>query len=95
MRKFELSLQWKFFLSIVLIIVPTLGIIFTWTAVQHEKQSMDQVVNEARVLSRQIILTRQWVTDCGGIFVNLESEGAKNITCFLIQEAMDLHYSKI
>ncbi len=82
MRKFELSLQWKFFLSIVLIIVPTLGIIFTWTAVQHKKQSMDQVVNEARVLSRQIILTRQWVTDCGGIFVNLESEGAKNITCF-------------
>jgi signal transduction histidine kinase len=82
-RKFELSLQWKFFLSIVLIIVPTLGIIFTWTAVQHEKQSMDQIKNEARVLSKQIILTRQWISDCGGIFVNLSSKGAQDTTCFV------------
>ena len=83
MRKFDFSLQWKFFLSIVLIIVPMLGIIFTWTAVQYEKQSMDQVKNEARVLSKQIILTRQWISDCGGIFVNLSSKGARDTTCFV------------
>ena len=83
MRKIELSLQWKFFLSIALIIVPTLGIIFTWTAVQQEKQSMDQVKNEARVLSKQIILTRQWISDCGGIFVNLKSRGGRDTVCFV------------
>jgi signal transduction histidine kinase len=77
-----MSLQWKFFICIVLIIIPTLGIIFTWAGIQNEKQSNDQVVNQARILSRQIILTRQWITDSGGVFVNLQSRGAKDITCY-------------
>jgi signal transduction histidine kinase len=81
-KKFHVSLQWKFFLCIVLIIIPILGIIFTWAGFQNEKQSNDQVVNQARILSRQIILTRQWITDSGGVFVDLQSKGAKDITCF-------------
>ncbi len=81
MRKFHISLQWKFFLCIVLIIVPTLGIIFAWAGVQNKTQSDEQVVNRARILARQIVLTRQWVTDCGGIFVDLQSQGAKDIAC--------------
>jgi len=81
-EKIRVSLQWKFFLCIVLIIIPTLGIIFTWTGFQNEKQSNTQVVNQARILSRQIILTRQWITDSGGVFVDQESEGAKDIACF-------------
>jgi len=36
-------------------------------------------VNQARILSRQIILTRQWITDCGGVFVNRQSQGAKDV----------------
>ncbi|MCP4622150.1 MAG: DUF3365 domain-containing protein [bacterium] len=82
MKKFHVSLQWKFFLCIVLIIIPTLGIIFTWAGFQNEKQSNAQVVNQARILSRQIILTRQWITDSGGVFVDLQSKGAKDVTCF-------------
>jgi len=81
-KKFHISLQWKFFLCIVLIVFPSLGIIFTWAGFQNEKQSIDQVVNQARILSRQIILTRQWITDSGGVFVDLQSQGAKDITCF-------------
>jgi signal transduction histidine kinase len=81
-KKFGVSLQWKFFLCIVLIIVPTLGIIFTWAGVQNQKQSDEQIVNQARILSRQIVLTRQWITDCGGVFVYKQSQGAKDITCF-------------
>ena len=79
MKKIHISLQWKFFLCIVLIIIPILGIIFTWAGIQNAKQSNDQVVNQARILSRQIILTRQWVTDCGGVFVNRQSQGAKDV----------------
>ena len=79
MNKFRVSLQWKFFLCLVLIIIPTLGIIFTWTGIQNEKQSNNQVVNQARILSRQIILTRQWVTDSGGVFVDRQSQGAKDV----------------
>ncbi len=79
MKKFRFSLQWKFFLSLVLIIFPTLGVIFTWAGIQNAKQSKDQVVNQARILSRQIILTRQWITDCGGVFVDRQSQGAKDV----------------
>jgi signal transduction histidine kinase len=78
-EKIRVSLQWKFFLCIVLIIIPILGIIFAWAGIQSEKQSNDQVVNQARILSRQIILTRQWITDCGGVFVNRQSQGAKDV----------------
>ena len=79
MKKIQVSLQWKFFLCIVLIIIPILGIIFTWAGIQNAKQSNDQVVNQARILSRQIILTRQWITDCGGVFVNRQSQGARDV----------------
>jgi signal transduction histidine kinase len=66
-------------LSIALIIIPILGIIFTWAGIQSEKRADDQVVNQARILSRQIVLTRQWITDCGGVFVNRQSQGAKDV----------------
>jgi signal transduction histidine kinase len=82
-KKLHISLQIKFLLSIILIIVPVLGIIFTWTGIQNEKQAKEQVLTQARVLSRQVILTRQWITDCGGVMVPLESKGAKNTTCFI------------
>jgi signal transduction histidine kinase len=81
-KKFHLSIQAKFLLSIILIVVPTLGIIFTWAGIQNEKQAMDQVINQARILSKQIILTRQWISDCGGVMVPGESKGAKDINCF-------------
>ncbi len=76
------SLQWKFFLSIVLIIVPTLGITFLWVGYQNEQQAMNQVLNQARILVRQIILTRQWVSDCGGVMVAFNSEGATEAAGF-------------
>jgi len=81
-KKINISLQWKFFLCIALIIIPILGIIIAWNGIQHEKQSNDQMLNQARILSRQIVLTRQWITDCGGVFVNLDSRGARDIQCF-------------
>jgi len=82
-KKFRVSLQWKFFLCIVLIIFPTLGIIFIWAGIQNKNQSDQQVVNQARILARQIVLTRQWVTDCGGVFIDVQSRGAKDIACFI------------
>ena len=88
MKKFNLSLQMKFLLSIILIIVPVLGVIFTWAGIQNEKQATEQVLNQARVLSRQVILTRQWVTDCGGVMVPRESKGAEGIP-FFIDDRLD------
>jgi len=90
-KKFRVSLQWKFFLCIVLIILPILGIIFTWAGIQNESQSDEQVINQARILARQIVLTRQWITDCGGVFVNLQSQGAKDIACFFDDKLQTTH----
>jgi signal transduction histidine kinase len=89
MKRFRSSLQRKFLLSIALIILPTLGVIFLWVGIQQEKLAIDQVVNQARVLVRQIILTRQWVSDCGGIMVLRESEGAKDIYPFFFDDRLD------
>ena len=83
MKRLRLSLQMKFFLSIVFIIVPVLGIIFVWNGIESENQAKEQVLTQARVLCKQVILTRQWITDCGGVLVPLESKGAKNTTCFI------------
>lgn len=81
-KKFRLSLQNKFFLCIVLIIVPILGLIFTWAGLRNKQNTTAQVINQARVLSRQIILTRQWISDCGGIMVSRDSEGAREFNYF-------------
>ena len=82
MQKPRFSLQLKFLVVIVLVVIPVLGAIFIWTGIQNEKNAMEQVINQARVLSRQIILTRQWISDCGGIMVLENSLGAKDTTCF-------------
>jgi len=86
MKTRPLSLQWKFLLSITLIIFPTIGIIFVWTGLQHERQAMDQVINQARILARQIVLTRQWISDCGGVMVPLKSKGARDTPYFYDDE---------
>jgi signal transduction histidine kinase len=90
-KKFRLTLQWKFFLCIVLIIFPTLGIIFAWAGIQNKNQSDEQIVNQARILARQIVLTRQWITDCGGVFVDPQSQGAKDIACFFDDKVQTSH----
>ncbi len=82
MKNIRFSLQTKFLLSIILIVIPTLGVIFTWAGIQNEKQAMEQITNQARILSKQIVLTRQWIADCGGVMVSARSEGARDINCF-------------
>ncbi len=86
MTKHRLSLQVKFLSGIALIIAPVLGVIFTWTGLQNEKLAEEQVKNQARILARQIVMTRQWVSDCGGVMVHKASTGAKDITCFFDDE---------
>lgn len=82
MRKIHLSLQLKFILSIVLIILPVLGVLFARTGIQNEKQATEQLLNQARIIARQVILTRQWISDCDGVLVLRESKGAKDTFYF-------------
>jgi signal transduction histidine kinase len=82
MKQRHLSLQWKFLFSIALIIFPILGVIFGVAVVQNHNQAIEQVLNQARILSRQIILTRQWVADCGGVMAIKDSAGANGAAVF-------------
>lgn len=77
------SLQKKFIFSIMLIIGPVLGLVFLWAGILSERNATAQIVNQARILARQIILTRQWVADCGGVMVARDSAGAKDVIFFL------------
>ena len=80
--KAKLPLHHKFLLSIVLIVTPILGILFAWMDMRSRDHIVDQIVNQARVLSRQVVLTRQWVSDCGGVMVASASIGASNTNYF-------------
>ncbi len=77
------TLQRKFLVSITLIIVPVLGIVFAWTAYQSLRQARAEALDKARIISRQVVLTRQWVTDCGGsVLVPAQSPGAMGVAAF-------------
>ncbi len=80
--KAKLPLRHKFLLSILVIVTPILGILFAWMDMRSRDHILDQIVNQARVLSRQVVLTRQWVTDCGGVMVAAASIGAADTNYF-------------
>ena len=82
MLGFRGSLQFKFMSAIIGIVVPLLGIIFLWQGVTEERQAWTQVVNQARLLTRQIILTRQWVSDSQGLFLRQDTPGAQGGSAF-------------
>ncbi len=75
------ALKRKFVLGIFIIVVPVLGFLFTWLSVKLHDQAKEEALGKARVVADQIILTRQWITDCmGGVFVHTASPGAKDVS---------------
>lgn len=77
MFRFRSSLQFKFVAAITAIVAPLLGIIFIWQGVAEERQAWSQIINQARVLTRQIILTRQWISDSEGVYIRHDTAGAQ------------------
>lgn len=82
MKKYRLSIQAKFLLCIALIFFPTFGMFILWEGYTQKKQSIAQIAQQAEVLCRQIIITRQWVADCGGIMAQRNSPGVGNVSFF-------------
>ena len=82
MERLKRSLQFKFLFSILVVIVPVLGLIFIWANQQNEKYYTGQVLDQARVIARQIIVTRQWVADCDGVMVRKTSKGVRGFDYF-------------
>ncbi len=65
----KFSLTVKFLLLTGLLLTACLGISFYTIARHQEGLILEQAENEAKAIFRQIILTRKWVADHGGIFV--------------------------
>ncbi|MFU8818506.1 MAG: ATP-binding protein [Desulfurivibrio sp.] len=65
----KLSLTWKLIIGCSLTLLVTLGATFYIINLRQEQLIIRQAENEARTIFRQIIITRKWVADHGGIFV--------------------------
>ncbi|MBI3592816.1 MAG: DUF3365 domain-containing protein, partial [Nitrospirae bacterium] len=68
-KSLKLNLSLKFIIGCSLALVTALGISFFVIAERQERLIMRQVENEARILFRQIVITREWIADHGGIFI--------------------------
>jgi signal transduction histidine kinase len=82
MRKAVSSLQVKFVAAIIVLVVPMLGIIFLWQGVTEERQAWSQMITQARALTQQIILTRQWISDSQGVYIQRDGTGVRSGSTF-------------
>lgn len=68
-RNLKLNLSLKLILGCSITLAIALGISFYVIAQRQERLIMGQVENEARAIFKQIVITRKWIADHGGIFV--------------------------
>ncbi|MCL4456101.1 MAG: DUF3365 domain-containing protein [Nitrospirae bacterium] len=68
-RNLKLNLSLKLIIGCSITLAVVLGISFYVIAHRQEKLIMGQVENKARAIFKQIIITRKWIADHGGIFV--------------------------
>ena len=63
------SLRGKFIILLGLIVTVSITIIFYWMFDNSRKAIMDQIDAQTRSLLQQVIITRRWVSDMGGVYV--------------------------
>ena len=68
-RNQRLNLSTKLIIGCSITLIAALGISFYFIAHRQERLIMGQVENEARAIFKQIVITRKWIADHGGIFV--------------------------
>ncbi len=68
-RALKISLSLKFVIGIAVVLMVTMGISLYFIDKNHEKLVIEQVNQQAKALFRQIVLTRKWIADHGGVFI--------------------------
>lgn len=68
-RALKISLSLKFILGCSLTLIIALGTSFYVISQRQERLLMGQIENEARIIFKQIVITRSWIADHGGIFI--------------------------
>ncbi|RJQ44402.1 MAG: DUF3365 domain-containing protein [Nitrospiraceae bacterium] len=68
-RALKISLSLKFIIGVAAVLSVAMGVSLYFISRNHEQLILKQVDQQAKTLFRQIILTREWVADHGGVFV--------------------------
>ena len=68
-RALRISLSLKFVIGVVAVLVIAMSVSFYFISKRHEDLILRQVELQAKVLFKQIVLTRKWIADHGGVFV--------------------------
>src|SRR5574340_94435 len=58
-----------YILSTTVILLAVMGITLSIISVRHEELVMEQMKIQAKALFQQIVITRRWIADHGGVFV--------------------------
>jgi hypothetical protein len=65
--RFPLSVKYAFFITVVLVVV--LGSTFRVLYKKHEQLVLAQINMQAKALFKQVVITRRWVAEHGGVYV--------------------------
>lgn len=68
-RALGLSLSLKFIIGVAVVLTMAMGISLYFIDKNHQKLVMEQLARQAKALFKQIVITRKWVADHGGVFV--------------------------
>ncbi|MBI5051035.1 MAG: DUF3365 domain-containing protein, partial [Nitrospirae bacterium] len=68
-RALRISLSLKFIIGVAVVLMITMGVSFYFISKRHETLVIQQLETQAKALFKQIVLTRRWIADHGGIFV--------------------------
>jgi len=65
----RINLSLKYILSTIVILLVVMGVTLGIISVRHEELVMEQTKIQAKTLFQQIVITRRWIADHGGVFV--------------------------
>jgi signal transduction histidine kinase len=65
----RLNLSLKYIFSTTVILLAVMGITLGIISIRHEELVMEQMKIQAKALFQQIVITRRWIADHGGVFV--------------------------
>ncbi|RJR18738.1 MAG: DUF3365 domain-containing protein [Nitrospiraceae bacterium] len=92
-RALKISLILKFIIGVAVVLAVTTGLTIYFINKNHKKLVIEQIDQQARALFRQIVLTRKWISDHGGVFV--ERVPWKEPSPYLMEpEIVDTHGKK-
>jgi len=70
-RAIRISLSSKFVIGVAFALILAMGVSLYFIDKNHEKLVMEQLDQQAKALFKQIVLTREWIADHGGVFVEM------------------------